>query len=228
MRFWQRLRGRASYYRKRNKRFFGPPMNGQTERLDLVQQVITQCGIERIVETGTFLANTTVWFASFGLPVMTVEISARYFGFSEARLRTHGNVAAYEGNSIDFLRSIIAGAIDHAAPTLFYLDAHGLNHLPLREEIDLITTNFSRSVIVIDDFEVPGDPGYGFDDYGAGKRLSLDYLQQSATPSLAIYFPHVSSAQETGARRGSATLTASPELEGVLDRLPALRRWTPD
>jgi hypothetical protein len=228
MRFWQRLRGRVSYYRKRNKRYFGPPMNGQAERTELVRQVITQCGIERIVETGTFLANTTVWFAGFGLPVMTVEINARYFGFSQARLRTHGNVAAHEGNSIDFLRSIIARAVNHTAPTLFYLDAHWLNHLPLRAEVELITANFSRSVIIIDDFEVPGDPGYGFDDYGAGKRLSLGYLLQAATPSLAIYFPRIRSEQETGARRGSATLTASSELAEVLDRLPALRRWTRD
>ena len=227
-RFWQRLRGRASYYRKRNRHYFGPPMNGQTERINLVQQVISQCGIERIVETGTFLANTTVWFASFGLPVMTVEINARYFGFSQARLRPHRNVAIREGNSLDFLRSIIAGATDRTAPTLFYLDAHWLNHLPLREEVELITANFPRSVIVVDDFEVPGDPGYGFDDYGAGKRLSLDYLLQAATPSLAIYFPRVRSDQETGVRRGSVTLTANPELEVILDRMPALRRWTKD
>ncbi len=225
MRFWQRLRGRASYYRKRKKRYFGPPMNGQTGRIELVQQVIAQCGIQRIVETGTFLANTTVWFAGFGLPVMTVEIDARYFGFSQARLRTHGNVAVHEGNSIDFLRSIIEGPTDRTALTLFYLDAHWLDHLPLREEVELITANFSRSVIVVDDFEVPGDPGYGFDNYGAGKRLSLDYLLQAATPSLAIYFPRIGSNEETGVRRGSATLTASPELEAVLDRLPALRRW---
>jgi hypothetical protein len=228
MRFWQRLRGGFSYYRKRNRRFFGPPMNGQASRIELVQQIIARCGIERIVETGTFLANTTVWFASFGMPVATVEISARYFGFSRARLRAHDNVTIFEGNSIDFLRSIIAGAVDRTAPTLFYLDAHWLDHLPLREEVEIITANFPRSVIVVDDFEVPDDPGYGFDDYGADKRLSLDYLLQAATPALAIYFPVVHSKQETGARRGSVTLTASHEFEGVLDRLPALRRWSKD
>jgi hypothetical protein len=228
MRFWQRLGGRASYYRKRNRRSFGPPMNGQAERIKLVQQVITECRIEWIVETGTFLANTTVWFASLGLPVMTVEVNPRYFGFAQARLRKYGNVIAHENNSIDFLRSLTAGEISHTAPVLFYLDAHWLDHLPLREEVEFITANFSRSVIIIDDFEVPDDPGYGFDNYGAGKRLSLDYLLQASTPSLSIYFPRVCSEQETGARRGSATLTASSELEAVLNRLPALRRWIRD
>jgi len=160
-------------------------MNGQTERVELVKQLIVQCGILRIVETGTFTANTTVWVATFGLPVTTVEINPRYFGFSRARLRQHDNVVAYEGNSIDFLRSLIAEPIDHTAPTLFYLDAHWLDYLPLREEIELITANFSSAVVVIDDFQVPDDPGYGFDDYGSDKRLSIDYLLQATTPPLA-------------------------------------------
>jgi hypothetical protein len=109
---------------------------------------------------------------------------------------------------------------------LFYLDAHWLDHLPLRDEIELIVANFSSAAIVIDDFEVPDDPGYGFDNYGTDKRLSLDYLLQASTPPLAIYFPRARSEQETGARRGSATLTANPRFEEILDRMPALRRWS--
>jgi hypothetical protein len=228
MRFWQRLRGRYDYYRRRGRRPVGSPMNGQTERIELIRQVITQCGILRIVETGTFLANTTVWFATFGLPVMTVEINPRYFGYSHARLRAHDNVVTREGHSIDFLRSIIAEPLNRVAPTLFYLDAHWLDHLPLREEIELITTSFSKAVIVVDDFKVPDDPGYGFDDFGPDKRLSLDYLLQGNLPPLAIYFPRARSESETGAKRGSVTLTANLDLERVLDRLPALRRWTSD
>jgi predicted O-methyltransferase YrrM len=201
-------------------------MNGQTKRLELVEQLLMQCGISRIVETGTFTANTTVWFASFGLPVMTVEINPRYYGFARARLRSHHNVSVVEGNSIDFLKSLIAAPIDRTAPTLFYLDAHWLDYLPLRDEIELIIANFSDAVVVIDDFEVPDDPGYGFDNYGTDKRLSLDYLLQASTPPLAIYFPRARSEQESGARRGSVTLTANPRLEQILDRLPGLRRWT--
>ena len=54
------------------------------------------------------------------------------------------------------LRALIGGPIDRTVPTLFYLDAHWLEHLPLREEVELITANFPRAVIVIDDFEVRG------------------------------------------------------------------------
>jgi hypothetical protein len=203
-------------------------MNGQTQRIELVRQVITQCGVARIVETGTFLGHTTVWLASFGLPVMTVEINPRHFGFAQARMSAYDNVVSHEGNSIELLRSIIAEPLNRTAPTLFYLDAHWLDHLPLREEIELIAANFPKAVIVLDDFQVPDDPGYGFDDYGVGKRLSLDYLLQVAVPYLAIYFPRARSEKETGAKRGSVTLTTNLELEAVLDRLPVLRRWTQD
>lgn len=224
MRSWQRFRGSLAYY-KRGRRHLHPPMNGQTERIELVRQIIARCRIARIVETGTFRANTTAWFATFGLPVITVEINPRYFGYARARMRIHANVALHEGHSIDFLQSIIAGPIDRMAPTLFYLDAHWLDDLPLREEIELIVANFSRAVIVVDDFEVPDDPGYGFDDYGPGKRLSLEYLSQAAVPYLAIYFPRARSESESGARRGSVILTANIELERVLDDLSVLRRW---
>lgn len=188
-RFWQRLRGWYSFYHRRKRQSFRPPMNGQTERIKLVQEVITQCGIERIVETGTFLANTTVWFASYGLPVMTVEINPRHFGFSRARLRRHRNAVAHEGNSIDFLRSIIAGPINPRAPTLFYLDAHWLDHLPLRDEVELITTNFSRSVIVIDDFEVPDDPAMGATITGPAsgcRSITCCRLERHPWPSIFL------------------------------------------
>jgi hypothetical protein len=225
MRFWPRRRSRTVYCHPGEQLLIGPPMNGQTKRIELVGQIITRCGILRIVETGTFIADTTVWFAGFGLPVMTVEINPRHFEFAQARLAAHNNVVVREGNSIDFLLSIVAGPINRAEPTLFYLDAHWLDHLPLREEIELIVANFPMAVIVIDDFAVPDDAGYEFDDYGPDKRLTLDYLNRATTPPLATYFPRAHSRRETGARRGSVTLTANAELRSILDRLPALRRW---
>jgi hypothetical protein len=32
------------------------------------------------------------------------------------------------------------------------------------------------TVAMIDDFRVPGDEGYAYDDYGPGKALTADYL----------------------------------------------------
>ena len=140
-------------------------------------------------------------------------------------MRAHTNVEVREGRSLDFLRSIIAGPTDRTTPTLFYLDAHGPGDLPLRDEIELIVANFPNAVIVVDDFEVPDDPGYRYDEHAPDKRLSVGYVLKAATPPLAIYFPRARGEDETGARCGSATLTANSDLVVILDRLRGLRRW---
>ena len=87
--------------------------------------------------------------------------------------------------------------------TLFYLDAHWEEHLPLRNELELISRKFNLWIAVIDDFNVPGDDGYGFDNYGAGQILNMDYIRQCKINNAAIFFPNVSSKWETGAKRGS-------------------------
>ena len=65
--------------------------------------------------------------------------------------------------------------------TLFYLDAHWGKRLPLADEMRVVAGAFPRCVIAIDDFMVPDDPGYAFDDYGPGKRLDLDYVKRSGS-----------------------------------------------
>jgi prefoldin subunit 5 len=63
---------------------------------------------------------------------------------------------------------------------------------------------------MIDDFEVPSDPGYGFDDYGPGKCLSLSLLSWAKELGCRFFFPTVPAADETGERRG-ACLVARQE-----------------
>jgi hypothetical protein len=92
------------------------------------------------------------------------------------------------------------------------LDAHWEDDLPLREEVEIITSSWERAVVIIDDFEVTGDAGYTFDDYGPGRRLCLDYLAGTPWP---IYFPTLDSAAETGGRRGCAVIVAPSLVESV-------------
>ena len=75
--------------------------------------------------------------------------------------------------------------------------------LPLCEEVELIFNNYSNSVIVIDDFQVPDDPGYGFDDYSDNDRITAGYLAKANVPrSLLYFYPSTSASTETGAKRG--------------------------
>ena len=102
----------------------------------------------------------------------------------------------------------------------FYLDAHWA--LPLREEVQIISDTWSDIVILIDDFQVPDDPGYGFDDYGEGLRLTAEYLPEATWSRYAALYPVASSRVETGKKRGCIVLV-SKGLEALVPRLTRLR-----
>ena len=59
----------------------------------------------------------------------------------------------------------------------FHVEAMLRHHLPLADEIEIISGGWPDFVIMIDDFCVPGDDGYEFDDYGPGRRLDVEYLE---------------------------------------------------
>jgi hypothetical protein len=201
-------------------------MNGQSARIALTKEIIERCKIVRVVETGTYLGVTTEYFASLGLHVVTAEINPQYAASSRERLKALKNVELYESDSIQVLRKLIRESDNRSQPTLFYLDAHWQQHLPLREEAELAVANFSKAVLMIDDFNVPDDPGYGFDDYGPGKRLDLSYLRAANLPNLVLYFPSTPSYRETGYRRGCVVATANPEIAAILDGIALIHRWT--
>jgi hypothetical protein len=201
------------------------PMNGQAIRTELARHLILQCKIARIVETGTLLGATTEFFAQFGVPVTTAELSPDLARKSRARLSKWKNVEVRAYASVRVLRELAREPIDRGVPTLFYLDAHWEDRLPLRKEAALAIAHFPKAILLIDDFAVPDDPGYGFDDYGPDKRLTLEYLRHGKLPPLSTYFPSAPSHQETGARRGCVVVTASSELADILDEIPLLRRW---
>jgi hypothetical protein len=111
--------------------------------------------------------------------------------------------------------------LDRELRTFFCLDAHWHADLPLREETEYIVSSFKR---LIDDFEVSGDPGYSFDDYGAEKRFSLSDFPFYRDPRVTGYFPNRASSAESGLRRGCVVL-ASAELAAQVDEVPGLSRF---
>ena len=202
---------------------FGFAVNGQTSRLEAVREMIYRCEIKQIIETGTFRGTTTDWFAQFGIPVISIEAHAPYYEFSKRRLAQFTNVSVKYANSADALK-VIMPPLPRAAPTLFYLDAHWDTVLPLREELHLIFSHLEEFVILIDDFEVPGDPGYTFDNYGPDNALTEEYLRASGADHLYKFYPSTASSNETGKRRGSVVLTCSDAMSGRLEKISLLRR----
>jgi hypothetical protein len=141
--------------------------------------------------------------------------------YAAKKLAHLDNLTIELGGSVNFLKKFIP---EHprGSNALLYLDAHGLDQFPLAEEIDLAHRHLPRAVVVIDDFEVPTDPGYGYNDYGPGKRISLMLLQE-LRDECHIFFPTLPSEQETGERRGVAVLAQDKQAVRRLASIPQLR-----
>jgi predicted O-methyltransferase YrrM len=196
----------------------GPPLNGQRERQRLVRDLLAAVRFDQVVETGTFRGATTLFLSQVsGLPTFSVELLPRFFRFAGWRCGQDPSVHLTLGDSRAFLRDLAAGAAGRT--TLFYLDAHWQPDVPRFEELEIIAAGWPRAVVIVDDFAVPDDPGYGFTSYD-GTALTLDYLP--ALPGWARYYPAARSGSETGARRGCLVL-AAPEVAAPVEDVRSLR-----
>ena len=219
----EHLRGVLEYYCQPALAVAFGPLNGQVLRQQLFRRLTEIANVTRIVETGTYRGTTTMFFTQLGLPVVTIETNERYYAYSKRRLRKCPTVTVIHQDSVNFLRYGLA-AEPVAGTTLFYLDAHWYSDLPVRGELETICTRFQNNLIVIDDFEIPNDPGYGFDDYGDGNRLGMDYLKSvDIDVDMMVFFPSAPSAAETGAKRGACVVTSNRELGERLKTMPELR-----
>lgn len=212
--------GRLDYFRFPECRdSWGGAFNGQRKRLELFKAIINEIKPRAIIETGTYRGTTAVAFAQTGLPVFTVESLARNYGFAKAQLKGYRNVTIIHRDSREGINYILSGPakvqVKHSL--FFYLDAHWDSDLPLAEELDIIAAMCSRAVIMIDDFEVPGDLGYGYDDYGEPNVLNAAYIADCVQRhKLNVLYPIASSTEETGARRGCVVLCGGADGAALL------------
>lgn len=210
------------------------PFNGQIQRERMIQDLIHRVDFEGVVETGTFRGRTTRALAELfpTVQVHTAEAFPRFYFFAQSRLRSICNVRMHLGDSADVLRHLAECSVVPKERVLFYLDAHSsalpgvadsADELPLDRELLEIVSNWSDVVVLIDDFKVPDDDGYGYDVY-RGRAIDLQFVEAVVgTSRFDCYFPATPSMEETGARRGSLVMVSKGELSNRVARSPWLR-----
>jgi hypothetical protein len=222
----QRL-GMIDYFRHPEFRDpWGGPFNGQQARMRLFQSLIAKLSPLAIVETGTFHGITTGYMAATNLPVYTAESQARNYGFARVHLLRRRNVKQKLGDSRQFLRELFLGPLrDFSDKALFaYLDAHWYFDVPLVDEIDLVFSHCAGAIVMVDDFQVPFDRGYGYGDYRMGLALTRKYIDTVVRAhGLFAFYPSVHSSKESGARRGCVVLAKKPSVIEILASMPELR-----
>jgi hypothetical protein len=205
---------------------WGGAFNGQPFRQALFRALIQQLEPAAIVETGTYLGTTTEFMAETGLPLFTIEAHPRRYGFARARLWRRRNVTLLHDDSRAALRTLFEGPLRAFGNRclFFYLDAHWNEDLPLAEELDIVFVRCPAAVVMVDDFRVPDDADYGYDDYGSGKALSDGYISATvAKLGLVAHYPAIPGSVESGHRRGCVVLSNTIIHTSELSSMPLLR-----
>ena len=220
--------GAIDYFRRREQRAaWGGPFNGQSVRRELFASLITELRPSAIIETGTHLGTTTEFMAKTGLPIYTIEANPRNYGFAKVRLWKLRQVTLRQGDCRNILKEFLDGPLGtpNRGSVFAYLDAHWDDDLPLAEELCLLFSRVEKAVVMIDDFEVPGDPGYGYDDYGPGKSLTRAYIDPIVSAhQLQVFYPVTPSEEEDGMRRGCVVLCRDSTHSDALSSCSLLRR----
>jgi len=157
------------------------PFNADPECATYVQNLLTQLGINKAVETGTFHGTTTQWFARHIARVHTIEISPHYRNIAMKFFKNEcPNITFHLGNSPDVLKKVILPKITPKHRVVYYLDAHWNQYWPILDELNAIANSKSKNncLIIIDDFQIPNHPKVPFDRY-KGQPLNYTYIKSA-------------------------------------------------
>lgn len=166
------------------------------------KKLVDQHGVKTIIETGTYLGDTTPALAKLVPTVHTIEVNADYFDRSAKRLSTIPNITRHFGSSPAKLAEIFKTA---EQPMLLFLDAHWYSYCPLLDELAVVAEAKMKPIIIIHDFKSPNNPNLGFDMFG-DQEYNWDLISKHVH---AIYGDNVTvsyNTEATGARRGAIFL----------------------
>jgi predicted O-methyltransferase YrrM len=206
------------------------PMNGQKNRLRTAYLLSNILDPTHAIETGGFLGTTTQYLSSMVREkTFSIEINQDFLDVAQKRLHSEissGSVEFVHGDSSIALSEILQNLNSSNTRILAYLDAHWLDHFPLREEVSALLHWGGVFVAIVDDFRIPDDSGYGFDSY---PNSEIDISHIPKTDDLTVWVPLDSSTLESGARRGTAFLIHKnllPQVESNKSNL-RIRRFEP-
>ncbi len=169
--------------------------HGDKNLQSFVSDALRRYRITSFAETGTFRGDTLLWLAAKHpeIECLSSEIQHAYFVCAKLRTLFRPNVSVFRKDSRSFIREIRRIVHD---PVLFWLDAHWGNDWPLLDELGTVQELYRSCLVLIDDFQIPDRPGFGFDTYER-EPLNLEYisahLRRECEVWLADYEPETAS-----------------------------------
>jgi hypothetical protein len=175
--------------------FLDTGFHGDKYLIDLVFAAAQRCST--FVETGANVGSSLCYLAK-NFPKLECH-SCEPDPAACAAAREHAaeltNVTLANEKSPEFLYSL--EKMISAGRTLFWLDSHGYGfRWPLKEEIAFITRTSPSAYVFIDDFKVPGQPQFMFDEYD-GQVCGFEEIEGSFMPGLPCRIVYPSYTERT-------------------------------
>lgn len=205
----------------------GVGLNGSMNRKRIFEEMLRKFDLSFVIETGTYLGDSAGYFADTSkLPVYSSEINPILHSLAKMRLKERPGIHLVRSDSRKFLKEISGNPDVVEKECFFYLDAHWGKDCPLAEEISIIASRWRKFLVMVDDFQVPGDPGYAYDRCGTFKSMNLSLIRKSVKKhDLGAYFPSTPSREESisGRPKGFVMLGRNGEYGDRLKTVSLLR-----
>lgn len=130
----------------------------QIRKRRIIKSLGLKYNIHIIVETGTYLGQSTQSFAKEFHKVYSIELDLQLYKYSKNKLRKRKNITLLCGNSKEMLPRILS---DLTGPSVFFLDGHasggvtssGEEPSPIKYELQLLENFYfiKDSIIICDD-----------------------------------------------------------------------------
>ena len=198
-------------------------LNGQKHRRNIITKILTKIKFNLIIETGTEYGFSTKYFSLYCDKVFSIEKSKPVFLIATKNLKDEKKIHLIlnDSKNLDSILKVKNINFNSGDATFFYLDAHSVDDYPLIEEISFVLNNFKNFIMVIDDFQVPDDEGYGYDSH-QGKKLNVKFIEKLLSRNDYIFFPNIKSSDETGRLRGYTLITNNIEFKNTLQMIKEL------
>jgi hypothetical protein len=178
------------------------PFNNDIYAQDEFRKLVEKYGIQTIVETGTYLGQTTPFLSELVKKVLTIEVNSNYYNQCH-HLDSYKNIIRKLGNSPEVMKEMLPSL---PKPILFFLDAHWGYDWPLLGELQTIANlKLNNSIIVVHDCKVPRKD-FGFDSYN-DQELTYEYVKEKLNLIYGDKYNHYYNEEATGSRRGVLYVT---------------------
>ena len=200
-------------------------LNGQKFRKKILEKFLDNSKFDLIVETGTEYGFTTKFLSKYCDKILTVEKSKSVYLLALDNLKETSNIKLIQNDSKKIFEILKDNDKNfNKKKIFFYLDAHSEDDYPLIDELNFIIKHVENFVILIDDFQVPDDDGYGYDSF-QGKKLNIKFIKNILINNLSLFFPSIESSEESGRLRGYVFITNNKIDKELLNSIDELNQF---